>query len=59
MPAPVPVFETKVIADRKIVFCTLGDYVGSARVFTAGVAEAEQRAERQARDKMEKAGEPL
>lgn len=52
---PEPTFEVKVLAGRQIVICTLGEYTGAARVFSAGESDARQRAQAQAQDKKTKA----
>lgn len=57
MSDPEPVFEIKTQADRQLVICTFGEFTGTARVFTAGVDEAKQRAEKQARAKAAKAAQ--
>lgn len=52
---PEPEFEVKMLAGRQIVICTIGEYIGAARVFSTGEAEARQRAQAQAQDKKTKA----
>lgn len=55
MPQPEATFEEKMQGDRKLVICTVGEFQGAARVFSAGVDEAKDRAEAQARAKYVKA----
>lgn len=52
---PEPVFETNKQGDRELVTCMIGDHKGAARVFTAGVDDAKQRALTQALDKWKRA----
>lgn len=48
---PEPQFEVVTQAGRQLVICTFGDYQGAARVFSAGLQDAKDRAEAQARAK--------
>ncbi len=46
-----PVFEVRTVSGKPLVICTLGEHVGSARIFSKGEDDARSRAEQQARAK--------
>ena len=52
---PDPVFETVKQGDRELVTCMIGDHKGAARIFSAGLDEAKDRAKVQALAKWAKA----
>lgn len=49
-----PVFTERTDQRGKLIICTIDGETGAARVFSAGEAEARQRAEAQARAKLER-----
>ena len=51
-----PEFSERTDARGRLIICRIGEHEGSARVFSAGEQDAKDRAEKQAREKAERAG---
>lgn len=52
---PEPIYAVTKSGDRELVTCTIGEHKGAARVFSAGLDEAKDRAKVQALAKWAKA----
>ncbi len=50
-----PEFTERTDARGRLIICRIGDHEGRARVFSAGEQDAKDRAEKQAREKAERA----
>lgn len=46
-----PQFTERTDARGKLIICTIGEHIGTARVFSKGEQDAKDRAEAQAREK--------
>lgn len=52
---PEPIYAVTKSGDRELVTCTIGEHKGAARIFSAGLEEAKDRAKIQALAKWMKA----
>lgn len=52
---PEPIYAVTKSGDRELVTCMIGEHKGAARIFSAGLDEAKERAKAQALAKWTKA----